>query len=420
MNYSLAQQYRDAMCALMALQVLQRALPLRPGTYSAPATASFRLGARELEPLARFRQWLEDSLVALIDSQRPDWGTAFLIGMARLIVVDRSLRSGSLVFLNTFQPDDAVIAPAVLRSFEDRMRAQLADVSAEFSQARAGLSASAGITEGQYSRLEHWGNRYLELRSGLEQQRAIRIHSGRLLPAAPATRSDLIAPQLGRSALERLLVELSEFERAYSERLTEQYRYNLLSRNCVSELFGSIHEALASHVRAKLGASAGTGQVEAESVARLGGYIGAGGIYFIPFVSALVVDETYDVVATEVWLSYRQEQLRRAQNRDDSLLVYLRESNVISSTLYRRNPDDSFFVFFTDDAVLSRPLFGAVNSVAGLAKSLVGLVLVPLDGGRVLRSGARGLLFSLPELLFFNIRKGSYRYLPYSWAANSR
>jgi hypothetical protein len=35
-----------------------------------------------------------------------------------------------------------------------------------------------------------------------------------------------------------------------------------------------------------------------------------------------------------------------------------------------------------------------------------------VDRGATLRAGLRGMLFSLPELVFFNIRKGSLLYAP--------
>jgi hypothetical protein len=93
---------------------------------------------------------------------------------------------------------------------------------------------------------------------------------------------------------------------------------------------------------------------------------------------------------------------------ENALWVFLRESNVVTSTLYRVQPRDSIFLFFTDDLVAPRPLFGAVNLVTGLAASAIGLTTWPLDGGETLWAGLRGTLFSLPELVFHNIRKGSF------------
>ena len=416
MSDSFAQDYEDLMTALMSLKALQLALPLRSDAYAVPRPDLFRLAPREIERLARYRQQLQNDLVLLANSRRPDWGMAFLVGMARLIVIDQSVRSGRLVFLDTFQKGDGRIAAEDVMQFDDVMREQLDDLKAKLQEAKAGLPASQEMTELDYSRLEHWSNRYLELYTGIEQQRPIRIHSGHLLPTKSAVRSDLIVPELSRYELDRALAESESFHHSYFEMLKRLYRYNLFTKNCVSEIFRTIHGALESHLGSK-DVVAEAVRVEAESVARLGGYLGAEGIHFIPFVSAHSVDQRYDVVASEEWPSFRTAALRKAYEKDAPALVFLRESNVITSTLYRHNPDDSFFIFFTDDAVLPRPLFGAVNSVAGLGQSIVGLFLAPFDGGRVLRSGAKGFLFSLPELLFFNIRKGSYRYLPYAWAA---
>jgi hypothetical protein len=79
--------------------------------------------------------------------------------------------------------------------------------------------------------------------------------------------------------------------------------------------------------------------------------------------------------------------------------------------MYRRNADDSIFVFFTDDAVIARPILGAVNLAVGLAASAVGLVTLPVDSGATLWAGLRGAVFSLPELFFRNIRKGTFAYV---------
>ena len=91
--------------------------------------------------------------------------------------------------------------------------------------------------------------------------------------------------------------------------------------------------------------------------------------------------------------------------------VFFRESNTLTSAIYRRNPEDSIFVFFTDDAVVVRPLFGVVNLVVGLAASAVGLATLPVDGGATLWAGLKGAIFSLPELFFQNIRKGSFEHI---------
>ena len=80
----------------------------------------------------------------------------------------------------------------------------------------------------------------------------------------------------------------------------------------------------------------------------------------------------------------------------------------MTSTLYRKAPDDSAFLFFTDNAPVARPVFGALNAITGLGVAAAGLATLPLDRGELLTSGLKGAFFSLPELAFFNIRKGSF------------
>ena len=67
---------------------------------------------------------------------------------------------------------------------------------------------------------------------------------------------------------------------------------------------------------------------------------------------------------------------------------------------------------FTDDVVAPRPLFGAINVAAGLSAGAAGVALLPFDHGRLLVTGLRGAVFSLPELAFVNLRKGSFTYVP--------
>jgi hypothetical protein len=129
-------------------------------------------------------------------------------------------------------------------------------------------------------------------------------------------------------------------------------------------------------------------------------------------VSARAVRETYAVSETIEIPSYRLAGLARLARSEGALRVRARESNTLTSTLYRRNPADSAFLFFTDDTVATRPLLGAVNVVAGLGASVAGVFTLAVDRGDLLRAGLRGVLFSLPELAFFNIRKGSLLFAP--------
>ena len=181
--------------------------------------------------------------------------------------------------------------------------------------------------------------------------------------------------------------------------MRELHRYELVTRNCVTAIFDTLNESFGN-----------SGELSREE---LGGYItGRRSLSFIPFLSASKVNDDYRVVAHETIWSYRQAGLREMRQTENTVWVALRESNTLTAKSYRRRSADSFFLFFTDETVLLRPLFGAFNLVAGLGESLVGLVTAPVDRGRILTQGLRGTFVSLPELAFWNIRKGSNDWIP--------
>ncbi len=164
-----------------------------------------------------------------------------------------------------------------------------------------------------------------------------------------------------------------------------------MRRNCVSEIFRTVDAA---------GAEPG-GRIDTRW-----------SLDFIPFVAAGAVNATWNVVRRDTLLSYRRWRLDDMYRHESPLHVRLRESNILTSTIYHRNADDSFFLLFTDDLVAVRPIFGAVNVASGLGAAAVGVPLLPFDRGETLMSGVRGALFSLPELAFVNLRKGSFDYVP--------
>ena len=100
-------------------------------------------------------------------------------------------------------------------------------------------------------------------------------------------------------------------------------------------------------------------------------------------------------------------QLQSMRRQENAWWVALRESNTLTARSYRRGHGDSYFLFFTDDQPLLRPVFGAFNLLAATFESLVGLAWAPVDRGDTLVSGLEGMVVSLPELAFWNIRKGS-------------
>jgi hypothetical protein len=185
------------------------------------------------------------------------------------------------------------------------------------------------------------------------------------------------------------------------------YGYDLVARNCVTEIFATIDDAFAENPGARTPAAA--------ERAALGGHVdGERGFNFIPFVSARAVNETYRVAERVHLPSYRHYWLALMLHEKDPVATRLRESNTLTSRLYQRGSSD-VFLFFTDDDAVLRPILGATNVIVGTGAAAAGLLALPFDNGDLALGGLRGVLFSLPELAFVNIRKGSNTIVPRDW-----
>ncbi|HBZ68381.1 MAG TPA: hypothetical protein DEP35_00915 [Deltaproteobacteria bacterium] len=400
-SYGFARRYRDGLVALQALEVLERALPLRAASLRTGEGPDWELSQAERERLGELAGELERRLGELVASSRPDFGVPLLVGMARLFALHASASSGHLFVLDAFSDEDPLLPRAALVRNAALLPLLNSENRAAFLAARAALFESAGgLEEARLADLESTGNRWLELEEGARGERDVRLHPGRLVPARPARRTDL--PQIAaadlvlRDALGRVVREKTALEHA----LLEAFRYDLITRNCVTEIFRTIDRSLAET------------QDDGRSADRaLGGHVGVGfNLNFIPFVSASSVEGRWHVLERQELPSRRRALLHALYQREEAIGVYLREANTLTSTLYHHANDDSFFLFFTDDAAALRPLYGAINLASGVAAASVGLLLSPFDGGKVLSAGARGALFSLPELAFFNIRKGTFEF----------
>jgi hypothetical protein len=402
-----AERYQDLLVTLLALEVLRDARPLRP--ESLMAAAGPPLDDADLEVVDRLREALGASLTRLVRSERPDKGYPLLLGMARLVALDETRRNGRWTVLDAFAPDAASIPAAELRERTSLTRALLEEAGEDFSAARDRIAArsvdGARFPEREFTDLEAAANRLGEITAAMGGARAMRLESGLRLPMREAVLAE--PPMLSGAVaeLDRYLGQAREREAAHEAELRRLYGYDLIGRNCVTEIFRTIDAALAPAADAEA--------ARLESITRLGGHVDVDGtLNFIPAVSARAVRETYAVSETIEIPSYRLAGLARLARSEGALRVRARESNTLTSTLYRRNPADSAFLFFTDDTVATRPLLGAVNVVAGLGASVAGVFTLAVDRGDLLRAGLRGVLFSLPELAFFNIRKGSLLVAP--------
>ena len=404
-RYPFSARYKDLLTGLLALRALDAAPTLQRGASITPVTDDFVLDETELAGLRTFSARLADQLVRLLGSERPDWGFPLLVGMARLVALEHTQQLGRFVFLDAFPPDAQVLGPSVVAQRREVIPDLLGEARTQFAAARQPLTGGAALREEDFTALEAAGNRLVELDHAAVEARPLRVAAEHLLPARPARWTDLVLPDLDAADLARSLTAARVREDAYAAALERMYAYRLVTHNCVSELFRTINTSFAAAAPAR-------DAIPKVSTAALGGYLDtAWSLNFIPFISAVAVDHSYDVAGVDELLSYRRLRVEEMSRRENPLVAYLRESNTVTSTVYRRDPDDSFFVFFTDDSLAPRPIFGAFNFMAGLGASVVGLIQAPLDRGHALSAGLRGMLFSLPELAFVNLRKGSFGFV---------
>ncbi len=199
-----------------------------------------------------------------------------------------------------------------------------------------------------------------------------------------------IAKETLRHNISQVQQELLELR----ERSETLYGYNLVWRNCATELIRSLNSTFPDSVsgRESLG-----GWLEPDS-----------GLLFIPFIFYEQSLSAYSLQHEQFLQARRLRNLERQYEEGNDLWVWLRESNTLSSTLYDSRAKDTAFLFFTDDSFLFRPFQGALNIVYAALHGVVGIGLIPFDGGAHANQALRGIFYSLPELAFGNIRKGSY------------
>ncbi|MBS3953507.1 MAG: hypothetical protein KGZ88_11200 [Methylomicrobium sp.] len=410
--YSFADHTIDALSGLFAIKILQEAQPLQPDAFFMLDPQTQVLTAAEKKSLLILRKQLETALLQSLNSGRPDWGYAAMINTARYIAVDMSLLRGQWIFINGFSESAVWIEPAKFINDPQQLQQLIDEAKISLDNLRSTLVHSDATSESEYSELEFAANRYAELVKG-QQPMPLRFYGQKALPSLSIDLPKDPKPDLSRQQLRAALAELDTYRVQLMDQLKQHYHYDLITRNCVTEIFRSIDSALLQKDPQPLSAIDEVEHIKAISKNRLGGYVTP--VYnFIPFVSYQSVLDQYRISRSETLPSYRHQEMNKRYESGQQLLTRLQESNVLSSTLYRYNPDDALFVFFTDDNIPLRPLFGAINTTAGLGQSLLGLLSWPFDSGKNLKSGATGVLMSLPELVFFNMRKGSYPYLPYT------
>ncbi len=388
---AVGEELGDALLLREALIVLHEARGLAPGTLVDPAAQLAEeggLGAAERERLTDLAATLGQSVVRLIRSSRPDRGRPLLLALARHQAVTRSLERGRFLLLDAIPDERVILDPEAIALHRGLVMEMAARAAQGWRREREALG-SAPLDEAAYNRLEEAATGVHEMTVALEQGQPLRARPlGRLIPNRPGAVDPMRTskPPEGRAAA------AAAREDHFRAGLAERYAYDLIRRNCATEIEAVLAEAAG---------------------------FDAGPLAFIPAALAgdlAASDLGHDAVELPSHRRRRVAELAREQGR---LRVALRESNTWTSTVYEGSITDDAFLFFADGTPWTRPLLGSANLAYGLGQAAVGLATAPFDRGRRAWGGLRGAFYSVPEVVGFSIRKGRYDLLPDSISGHS-
>lgn len=376
-----------------SLRILAEARALDENSLIPPMAGEGLLDSLDAESLQKFSGQLLRSIVELLRSTRPDRGESLLLQTARYLVVQRSLAAGQLYTLDPF-PDDvrkvflteAELGEERLRTLQDNLLQKAVHRSHLFFQ-------EAVHPELAYSFLEAGRGRAWELLQTGDGRQEVRILAKVTLPSRRRTVS-LGNLQLERESLEEGSEILEGELQLLQEKREALYGYNLFLRNCATELIRSLNSAFPD---------------SAAGEAALGGWLEPdSSLLFVPFLFYEQSRAAFSLEGEEILVARRLRNLEKLYKEESDLLVWFRESNTLTATLYEPRSKDTPFLFFTDDTLLLRPIQGLLNVGYAALHGAVGLVTLPFDGGDSVYQAGRGVFYSLPELAFGNIRKGSF------------
>ncbi len=385
--------FREQLALRAVLQILETGCSLAENAVIQPMTGELRLRLSEMASLQFYATKLRYSIISILSSKRPDRGTVLLLQMARCLTVKQSLVSGRMLTLDPFSDNarrqsvtKAERTAGIFRQVHDQLLG-------ETMKRREKFCNETDYFEIAYALLEASRGRLSVLDEVLRGAESIRVE-GTLKPPSHSADISLADLKFIPAQLEATAVILKSRIRLRQQQIKRDYHYNLLTRNCATELVRSLNFAFKDQVveRQALG-----GRLEPDA-----------DFNFTPFMLYRNVRKTFNCSVEKYLPSRRRRQLQKLYSRDKQLPVRLREGNTFTSTLYKVRFEDTPFIFFTDDGLMLRPLAGIVNLSYAAMYSAAGILTLPFAGWGYLHQGLRGMFYSLPEIFFGNIRKGTY------------
>ena len=341
--------------------------------------------------LEGYRRHLAEDAEHLLLQPYPGSGITLLRTLARLEAVRLSLERERLLLLlpgltssNALQHNDEYLQGAQHR-LEAEFRAHLETLSQRTFCANE-------IDDLAYHKLELAALDLQETVQANQHEIPVQFDHDPDLPNAPSP-IPLDAIDRSRGPEKTDLKKAIASRDRLQDHIKEKMRYNLITRNCVTELIKAMNAGFEN---------------DQEPPEFQGHIEPLRSQAFVPFRFFELVLKQYPVESSTRIPSYRHQRLSQLIAQENEAWVEMREGNTLTSTLYHPRQHDGVFLFFTDGSVWSRPILGSVNLGTAMIAMTLGMIGLPLDEGRLLEAGARGALFSLPEIALWNIRKGTY------------
>lgn len=378
--------------------------PLSRSSGSTKSPVSAESVAIKTSEWTRIKKNLELNLRQLLSSHRPDVGLAILLTSARLSAIDITIdRAGSnrdrALVIDPFAEGENSDPKRALRIPEEWRAATLDEANTRLARELGRLKSRVDDPlESTFFRVEQARHSLAHAITGdvhhsAEPTEALRVtvanrYPGRTVPLPWPSK-------LTRERLRTHRRRVAQHAVAQRAQLENDLGYDLMTRNCVTELLSALDVAL---VKSPSTASFSSDRAKGWEAA----------LAFIPVIAGRIAARNLPVSGRSRNRGWREEILENdPANGFSKFLLEMRESNTLTSRTYHQNDHDSAFLFFSQKPIILRPLAGAVNLATGLGYAGLGLLSAPFDRGTLMRRGLEGALMSIPELFFFNIRKGS-------------
>ena len=331
----------------------------------------------------------ENDIIQLLQSKEEMNGYSLLVSIARYLVIRKSLEERKLFFLNSFGKNHSLVVGEALenKTFLEGIEKQITN---KIKNQLIEIENSNLLYEKNYTELEDLINRKKEISDGISEKKAIRVNHEIMLPSKEES-VHIYKKENSKLDYEKIYEVYLRNRDKYQLSLQKKYPFNLFTKNCTTEIFRTLNSIMNNNP-VKLG----------EIIQEKDTFV------FVPVYAYYSVGKKYKVTGEEIFPSLRT--LIITENEKKNYLKKIKEISTLSSEYYRFNQEDSIFIFFTDDEIALRPIFGFVNLMAGIGELGYGALISPFDRGERVVKGLQGIFFSGPELIFFNIRKGTFIY----------